>query len=122
MRAKFNTAKSIYKALEIEVDDKVYVCKKITKDFLDKFIEIGETVNPTETKDGDNVVTTDGDKEAPYKQVNFAFGVPLKVLYKLDSPEIRDINHLIITAMSDAEKIEAAGEKDPNLERPGGSS
>ena len=100
--------------MEIEVDDKVYVCKKITKDFLDKFIEIGETVNPTETKDGD--------KEAPYKQVNFAFGVPLKVLYKLDSPEIRDINHLIITAMSDAEKIEAAGEKDPNLERPGGSS
>lgn len=112
MRAKFKTAKSLYKALEIEIDDKVYVCKKITKDFLEKFLGFEKKV-------------LEGDVEAPYKQANFAFGAPLKVLYLLDAPEIRDINNLVLQAITNAEKVEAEtgkGKKDPNLGSPGESS
>ncbi len=111
MRATFKTAKSIYKALEIEVDGKVYVCKKITKGFLKDFLEFEKSA-------------LDGDINAPYKQANFAFGVPLKILSLLDAPEIRDINTMVLQAITNAEKIEAeTGEKDdPNLEKPGGSN
>lgn len=109
---KFKTAKSLYKALEIDIDNKVYACKKITKDFLEKFL-------------GFEQKALEGDIEAPYKQANFAFGAPLKVLYQLDAPEIKDINNLVLQAITNAEKVEAEsgkGKKDPNLESPGDKS
>ena len=109
MRAKFQTAKSIYKALEIEIDDKVYVCKKITKGFLEEFISFEKAA-------------IEGDVESPYKQAKFAYGIPLKILFQLDAPEVRDINNMVLEAISNAEKVEAAGEKDPNLASPGDSS
>lgn len=109
MRAKFYTAKSIYKALEIEIDDKVYVCKKITHEFLEDFLAFEKTALA-------------GDLKAPYEQAKFAFGIPLKTLYQLDAPEIRDINNDVLNAITNAELVEAKGEKDPNLESPGDSS
>jgi len=109
MRAKFKTAKSIYKPLEIEIDDKVYVCKKITKDFLEKFLSYEQAA-------------IEGDLDSPYQQANFAFGIPVKILHKLDAPEVRDINAMVLNAITDAEKVEAQTEKGPNSESPGDSS
>ena len=111
MRATFKTAKSIYKALEIEIDGKVYVCKKTTKDFLKNFLSFEQSA-------------LEGDLEAPYKQANFAFGIPLKILSLLDAPEIRDINNMVLGAITNAEKVEAEtqGPDDPNLAKPGGSN
>lgn len=106
---KFNTAKSLYKPLEIEVDGKTYQCKKITHDFLEKFLSF--------TNDA-----LEGDIRAPYKQANFAFGVPLKILYQLDAPEIKEINNEVLSAMANAEKIEAETGKGPNLGSPGDKS
>ncbi len=105
-RLKFQTAKSIYKPLEIEIDEKVYCCKKLTKDFLKEFLSFEQKA-------------LEGDLEAPYKQANFAFGIPLKILYQLDGPEIRDINQVVLGAILNPEKADASDEKDPNLKSPG---
>jgi len=102
-----NTTKSLYKPIEIEIDDKAYSCRKLTKDVIDKIFKFSQKAQ-------------DGDVNAPYEQAHFAFNIPLKILYELHIKEVGDINNKIIEAIVHPTKVEPEEEK--NVKGPGDKS
>lgn len=102
-----HTTKSLYRPLEIEVDNKAYCCRKLTKDVIDKIFKFSQKAK-------------EGDVNAPYEQAHFAFGVPMKTLYELHIKEVGDINNKIIEAIVNPTKAEPEEEK--NVKGPGDKS
>lgn len=99
-----STKESLYKPIEIEVDGVIYKAGKLTRDFLKGFFDFEK-------------LAFEGDTDAPYKQAHYAFGIPLKVLYKLDAAEVKDINDRILTGLSSPDRVNK--DTSPNSKRPG---
>lgn len=99
-----STKASLYKPIEVEIDGVVYKAKKLTHEFLEEFF-------------GFEKLAIEGDTDAAYKQAHFTFGIPLKVLYKLDAPEIKDINDRVLTGMTSPDRI--TKDDSPNSKSPG---
>lgn len=79
-----STQKSIHKPIEIEVDDKTYQNKPLSRATFDEVRKHEKAA-------------LKGDIEALYNQVNILFGVPMEVLNKLD---VRDVNTLLQYTMA----------------------
>lgn len=99
-----STKKSLYRPLTVEIDGTVYECKKLTRAFLKDFFKF-------ETD------ALNGDLDAPYKQAQFAFGIPLKVLYELDAAELKDINNRVLDGIAAPDRI--TQDTSPNSKSPG---
>ena len=99
-----STQKSIHKPIEVEIDNVTYYNKPLSRATFD------------EVKKHEKAAIG-GDIEALYKQVEVLYGVPMKVLNKLD---IRDVSTIINHTMNkivqaqpktDKEKAEKNGLK-----------
>ena len=99
-----STQKSIHKPIEVEIDNKTYCNRPLSRATFDE-------IKKHEKK------AIGGDIEALYKQVQAMFPVPMEVLNKLD---IRDVNSLLDYVMAqifttstetDKEKAEKNGSK-----------
>lgn len=78
-KLKLSTKKSLHDPIEIEIDDKVYVNKPLTKPV---FTELRKLQKAAEK----------GDDEALYSQIKLIFPIPDEVLDELD---IRDISKML---------------------------
>lgn len=77
-RLKFDTKKSLYPEVELEVDEVVYKSRKRTREFL-------LTIEPIEVSIEKN------EEGAIYKWVTLMFGIPDEVLNALAFQEVEDI-------------------------------
>jgi len=99
-----STTQGLYKAIEIEIDGKVY---KVTARFTHKFLnKIGEY----------DKKIAQGDMDAPFKRLEMLIGKQ-PIIEKLDIREVREITEHIIRNLYRPEKNLTAKEK--NEKRPG---
>jgi len=77
-KLSFNTRKSLYEPVEIEIDETVYQNQKLTRAVLAKLTEFEAKI-------------IENKEDALFNWVFFLFGVDMKILEKLDKREVEDI-------------------------------
>lgn len=77
-RLTIDTKKSLYKPIEIEVNGKVYLVKRITRPIIVELDKLAKNA-------------LDGDVEAAYKQVELLLGKDKS----LDELELREVNEIV---------------------------
>lgn len=120
-----STKKSLYKPIEITIDEQVYQSAKITHSVLKELNKLDKEVVKGEDSD-----------EPTYKAIQLIFNVDRKVLEELDNREVGDIYFFLKRKFSEIDKERAklaaetigkiwgptkqkAKEKIPSRKRPG---
>ena len=88
-RLVFSTKESIYPAIEIEIDAKVYQSVKLTRAVVGEMAKIEAKRKEIDKEGGDEIGDEIG--EPNYELVEFLFKVDKKELDKLDKREVEDI-------------------------------
>jgi len=102
---KVSTQKSLYKPIEIEIDDKTFQAKTLSRSL---FHEISKYEKQAKR----------GDIDALYKQMSILFNVPENILSELDVRDIQAIMEFVTNKVFNPEKVEEA-EEEKNEQRPG---
>ena len=84
-RLVFSTKESIYPAIEIEIDDKVYQSLKLTRAVVGEMAKIEAKRKEIDKEGGDEI------GEPNYELVELLFKVDKAILEKMDKREVEDI-------------------------------
>ena len=95
-RLKLTAQESLYPPVKVEVEGVVYTQKKMTRPVSEKLSEIEERMGKAARDDKLPFI---------YEWIEFAFGIPSKILDTLDIREVEDIN---VRAKKDFQKTTQA--------------
>lgn len=109
MQYKLDTAKSIYKPIEVPVNGIIYHVKRLTRPVF------------AQLRESQLKLQNEGDMEQHFIQIELLTDIPREVLDQIDFPDVREMSRYIATQVfGERVKEEPEAEAEKNAQKLGG--